>query len=69
MADRQHAHDLLDRLSPDELTRVVRLLRGLVASGDTISQTERKAILEADEWLKTTNHFRLSKFWRSLAST
>jgi len=54
-ADKQHAHDLLDQIGPSQFDAVVRLLETLVAAeqdGDTLSPAERKAIAEADEWLK-----------------
>lgn len=54
-ADRQHAHRLLDQLGPDHLTAVVHLLEVIVSpveDGDTLSNAERKAVAEADEWLK-----------------
>jgi hypothetical protein len=54
-ADRQHAHQLLDQLGPGQLAAVVHLLETLVSpdeDGDTLSNAERKAVAEADEWLK-----------------
>jgi len=54
-ADIQHAHHLLDQLGPDQLTAVVHLLETMVPpeeDRDTLSGAERKAIGEADEWLK-----------------
>ena len=53
--DIQHAHHLLDQLGPDQLTAVVHLLETMVPpeeDRDTLSSAERKAIGEADEWLK-----------------
>ena len=52
---RQHAHQLLDQLGPGQLAAVVHLLETLVypdEDADTLSAAERKAIAEADEWLK-----------------
>jgi hypothetical protein len=52
---KQHAHHLLDRLAPGQLAAVVHLLETMVLpeeDGDTLSDTERKAVAEADEWLK-----------------
>jgi hypothetical protein len=49
------AHHLLDQLGPDQLTAVVHLLETMVPpeeDRDTLSSAERKAIGEADEWLK-----------------
>ncbi|MGA3259069.1 MAG: hypothetical protein ABSE35_09320 [Bryobacteraceae bacterium] len=54
-ADIQHAHHLLDQLGPDQLTAVVHLLETMVPpeeDRDTLSSAERKAVTEADEWLK-----------------
>ena len=53
--DRRHAHDMLDKLGPRQLAAVVRLLETLVSSednGDTLSDAERQAVSEADDWLK-----------------
>jgi len=53
-ADRDHAHHLLDRLGQGQLDAVVHLLETMVApdeDGDTLSNAERSAIAEADEWL------------------
>jgi hypothetical protein len=55
MNDRQHAHDLLDRLWPGQLAAVVHLLETIVPpdeDSDALSPAESKAIAEADEWLK-----------------
>ena len=53
-ADKQHAHQLLDQLGPGPLAAVVHLLETMVSleDRDTLSKAERKAIAEADEWLK-----------------
>ncbi len=51
----QHAHRLLDELGPDQLAAVVRLLEVMVhyeEDRDTLSNAERKAVAEADEWLR-----------------
>jgi hypothetical protein len=53
--DRQHAHHLLDQLGPDQLAAVVHLLETMVPAEedrDTLSNAERQAVAEADEWLK-----------------
>jgi hypothetical protein len=52
---RQHVHELIDRLPAPQLTAVARLLETIVSTdedGDTLSNAERKAVAEADEWLK-----------------
>ncbi len=54
-ADKENAHRLLDQLGPGQLAAVVRLLETLVSSDedrDSLSNAERKAVAEADEWLK-----------------
>jgi hypothetical protein len=54
-ADRQHGHQLLDQLGPGQFAAVVHLLETMVSpdeEGNTVSNAERKAIAEADEWLK-----------------
>ena len=53
--DKQHAHQLLDQLGPGQLAAVVQLLETMISpdeDGDTLSNAERKAVAEADEWLK-----------------
>jgi hypothetical protein len=52
---KQHAYHLLDQLGPGQLAAVVHLLEAMtspVEDGDTLSNAERKAVVEADEWLK-----------------
>ena len=54
-ADIQHAHQLLDQLGPGQLAAVVHLLETIISpneDSDTLSNAERKAVSEADEWLK-----------------
>ena len=53
-ADIQHAHHLLDQLGPGPLAAVVHLLETMVSleDRDTLSNAERKAVAEADEWLQ-----------------
>jgi len=54
-ADRQHAHRLLDQLGPGQLAAVVHLLETMVSpeeDSDTLSNAERRAVAEADDWLK-----------------
>jgi hypothetical protein len=53
--NRRHAHQLLDQLGSGQLAAVVHLLETMVSpdeDGDTLSHAERKAVAEADEWLK-----------------
>jgi hypothetical protein len=54
-ADVNHAHRLLHQLGPGSLAAVVHLLEAMVSleeDRDTLSPAERKAVAEADEWLK-----------------
>lgn len=50
-----HAHRLLDQLGTEQLAAVVRLLETMVPpeeNRDTLSNAERRAVAEADEWLR-----------------
>jgi hypothetical protein len=54
-ADIQHVYHLLEQLSPGQFAAVVQLLETMVPpeeDRDTLSDAERKAVAEADEWLK-----------------
>ena len=53
-ADIQHAHHLLDQLGPGQLAAVVHVMETMVSpeDRDTLSNAERKAVAEADEWLQ-----------------
>jgi hypothetical protein len=53
--DRERAHQLLDQLAPAQLAAVVHLMETMVPPDedrDTLSNAERKAIAEADEWFE-----------------
>lgn len=58
---RQQVHELVDQLDAGQLDAIGQLLEVMMAPGDaapdedsvTLSEAERKAIGEADEWLKT----------------
>ena len=53
--DRQQAHQLIDQLGAAQFDAVVHFLETMVSpdgEGDTLSNAERKAVAEADEWLK-----------------
>lgn len=52
VADKQHAVELLNQLDPGQLAAVVHLLEVMVDDDDTLSPSERKAVAEAEEWLK-----------------
>ena len=52
---RQHVHELIDRLPAPQLIAVAKLLETMISpdeDGDTLSNAERRAVAEADEWLK-----------------
>jgi hypothetical protein len=52
---RENAHHLIDRLPEAQLAAFVGLLETMVPpeeDRDTLSDAERKAVAEADEWLK-----------------
>ncbi|MGA8025891.1 MAG: hypothetical protein WB992_02015 [Bryobacteraceae bacterium] len=52
LSDKQHAVELLDQLGPGQLAAVVHLLEIMLDEDDTLSPSERKAVAEAEEWLK-----------------
>jgi len=64
MSHKQQAHELLDRLSPDQLAAVVNLLQVMTldpvaraianapVDDEPESEQERQAVAEADEWLR-----------------
>jgi len=60
---RQHVHELIDRLPAPQLTAVARLLESMVdpvawaianapIDNEPVTDEERRAIAESDEWLK-----------------
>lgn len=60
---RQHVHELIDRLPAPQLTAVARLLETMVdpvaraianapIDDEPVTDEERRAIAESDEWLK-----------------
>ena len=53
--DKKHVIELLNQLDSSQLAAMVQLLEVMVRDhehGDTLSPAERRAIAEADEWLK-----------------
>lgn len=53
--DRQEAHDLVDQLTPEQVRAALPFLRSLLPNpveDEEISEEERKAVLEAEEWLQ-----------------
>jgi hypothetical protein len=59
----EHAHELLDRLPPSQIAAVVHLLETMVSAedDDTLSESDLKAIAEADEWLKHNKPIELEE--------
>jgi O-succinylbenzoate synthase len=60
-ADIRHAHYLLDQLGPGQLAAVVQLLENMISpeeDRETLSDAERKAVAQADEWLKHNQPIR-----------
>lgn len=62
-ADKKHAHQLLDRLEPGQLDAVVHLMEVMTdplaaalarapIDDEPLTEAERRAIDEADDWLK-----------------
>jgi len=70
MSDREHAHELLDRLEPVQLTALVQLMETMVPGDhETLSEAERKAVAEADEWLKDNRPIPHEKILADLGLT
>ena len=53
--DRQEAHDLIDQMTPEQIQAALPLLRSMLPmpiEDEEISEEEKAAVAEADEWLK-----------------
>jgi hypothetical protein len=53
--DKKELHDLVDRMTPGQLAAAAALLRSMLPKpieDEEISEAEKAAVLEADEWLK-----------------
>jgi hypothetical protein len=53
--DKQEVHDLVDQMTPEQLRAALPLLRAMVPKpieDEEISDAEKAAVAEADEWLK-----------------
>jgi hypothetical protein len=53
--DRQEAHDLVDQMTPEQIRAAIPFLRSMLPKpieDEEISEAEKKAVAEADEWLK-----------------
>jgi len=52
--DKQTVHDLVDRLTPDQIPVAANLIRSMVKfpiEDEPISEEEERAVAEADAWL------------------
>ena len=55
MSDKQHAHELLDRLGPSQVAAVVHLLEVMVqdnGDGDELSEADRRAVAASREYFR-----------------
>ena len=53
--DRKELHDLIDEMTPEQLRASTPLLRSMLPKpieDEEISEAEKAAVVEADEWLK-----------------
>jgi hypothetical protein len=53
--DRQELHDLVDQMTPEQIRAALPLLRAMLPKpieDEEISEAEKAAVAEADEWLK-----------------
>ncbi len=53
--DRQEVHDLVDQLTPEQIQTAIPVLRAMLQKpieDEDISEEEKAAVAEADEWLK-----------------
>ncbi len=52
MSDKQHAHELLDRLGPGQLAAVVHLLETMVEPNDELSEEDRRRVAASREYFR-----------------
>jgi len=53
--DKQELHDLVDQMTQEQLQAAIPLLRSMLpkpVEDEVISESEKAAVAEADEWLK-----------------
>ena len=53
--DKQQIHDLVDQMTQEQLRAAIPLLRSMLpkpVEDEEISEAEKAAVAEADEWLK-----------------
>lgn len=52
MSDKQHAHELLDRLEPNQLAAVVHLLETFLDEDDELSEEDRHAVADSRAYFR-----------------
>lgn len=52
MSDKQHAHELLERLGPGQLAAVVHLLETMVEPDDELSEEDRQRVAASREYFR-----------------
>jgi len=53
--DRKEIHDLIDQMTPEQIQAAIPFLRSMLPKpieDEEISEEEKAAVAEADEWLK-----------------
>jgi len=76
---KQHAHDLIDRLAPGQVSAVVGLLEIMLDpvarsianapyEDEPISEAETRAVAASKAWLKNNEPSRTKRSWPSSAS-
>lgn len=52
MSDKQHAHELIERLGPGQVAAVVHLLEVMVDDDEEIGAEEETAVARSKEWFQ-----------------
>ena len=52
MSDKQHAHELLDRLGPGQIAAVVHLLEVMIQDEDELTEEDRRAVAASREYFR-----------------
>ena len=54
--DKQHAHELIEQLPPDQVSAVVRLMRSLLVTAppddEPVTEEERAALARSEDWFR-----------------
>ncbi len=54
MSDKQHAHELIERLGPGQIAAVVHLLEVMIQDDDeTLTEEDRRAVAASREYFRT----------------